>query len=128
MIASRLFESYHRVLRLIDPPTVTLWGGTSNAHNRTSELWLSHPPHPSCLSSLGQEKGKGAQGRKRGREKKQGSGLALSPPCLPTSRGMSLEGFKVPWCGHCCYIALFPIDLYCKAERESVSEPRCNNS
>lgn len=32
----------------------------------------------------------------RGRErKKKGVGLALSPPCLPTSRGMSLEGFKV---------------------------------
>lgn len=27
--------------------------------------------------------------------KQRGGSLALSPPCLPTSRGKSLEGFKV---------------------------------
>ncbi len=67
--------------------------------------------------------------RERGEGKKErGRGLALSPPCLPTSRGMSLEGFKVLGLGPCCCITVFPIDLYGKAEGEGASEPRCVNS
>lgn len=73
-------------------------------------------------------KGKGPQERKRGRGKKKSRGLALSLPCLPTSRGMSLEGFKVLGFGPCCRITEFPVYLYGKAKGKGPSEPRCVNS
>lgn len=46
-----------------------------------------------------------AEARKR---KQRGGSLALSPPCLPTSRGGSLEGFKVR---RLCSNTVFPRDL-----------------
>lgn len=83
------------------------------------------PPTTTPLPQLTAKKKVREQRREREEGEKRGSGLALSPPCLPTSRGMSLEGFKVPGFGS---ITVFPIDLSGKAEGEGASEPRCVNS
>lgn len=107
MTASRLLELYHTMQMLIDLPTVALWGGTLKAHNRTSELWISQAPTPPTAHCKG--KGKGAWERKRGRGKKRGGGLALSPPCLSTSWGMSLEWIEVPGFDPGCCVTVFPM-------------------
>lgn len=82
-------------------------------------------PLPSCCW-----KGK-AKGARR-RDTYRGGGLALSRACLPTSRGSSLKGFKVPGCGSCCCcccrITELPTDPYGKAEGEGASELTCVNS
>lgn len=65
------------------------------------------------------------QRRQRQAGEKRGIGLALSPACLLTSRGVSLEGFKVPGL---CSIIVFLADLSAEAEGEGVSEPRFVNS
>lgn len=70
--------------------------------------------------------------RKSRRDTSRGGGLALSRACLPTSRGSSLKGFKVPGCGPCCCcccrITELPTDPHGEAEGEGASELRCVNS
>lgn len=65
-----------------------------------------------------------AEARKR---KQRGGSLALSPPCLPTSRGGSLEGFNVR---RLRSNTVFPRDLpaesgECVCVCVCVSEPGC---
>lgn len=107
MTASRLLESYHTMEILIDLPSVAILGGTLKAHKRTSELWISQPTTPPTAHCKG--KGKGAWERKKGRGKKRGKGLALSPPCLSTSWGMSLEWIEVPGFDPGCCVTVFPM-------------------
>lgn len=105
MTASRLLESYHTMEILIDLPTVAIWGGTLKAHNRTSELWISQPPR--WLTA--KEKGREHEREREEGGKKRGKGLALSPPCLSTSWGMSLEWIEVPGFDCGCCVTVFPM-------------------